>query len=379
MEDDFWKTVIRRRFGAAIDMLDNAMSACPDDLWCDRYQPPEWNDRDVVGFWYVAYHTLFFLDYYLSDSLERFAPPPPFTLDELDPAGIRPNGRIRSRSSKPISSTAAPSCRQRSNRSPGSKPSRGAALDRSRAASWNRCCIDAPRAASCGPTEPSSAPGSRHGPTVCPTGAGPAIGLAAVIPLRAGKPEQKRPRTAGARAAVYPGAIPASGPRNVRGWPRRGRGRTLRNAADCPPWRRGIASSRPWPGGRAASPGPACGPGPPAGGAPPKPRSAAVRATPNDAAAGRPRGRSRPAWDAPARCAPARATALQNVVHRAAQVEIHLAPGLIFEDDEQRGFPPVEPLFHRRQHLGGRTRGNQTVAGKGGKSTILFHIVILPG
>ena len=90
MEDDFWKTVIRRQFGAAIDMLDNAMSACPDDLWCDRYQPPEWNDRDVVGFWYVAYHTLFFLDYYLSDSLERFAPPPPFTLDELDPAGILP-------------------------------------------------------------------------------------------------------------------------------------------------------------------------------------------------------------------------------------------------------------------------------------------------
>jgi hypothetical protein len=68
--------------GAAIDMLENAIVACPDALWSDRTQRPE--------YWYVAYHTLFFLDYYHSESAEGFAPPAPFTLEELDPAGIIP-------------------------------------------------------------------------------------------------------------------------------------------------------------------------------------------------------------------------------------------------------------------------------------------------
>lgn len=70
------------QFGAAIDMLENAMLACPDELWGDRTRQPE--------FWYVAYHTLFFLDLYLTGSLDGFAPPAPFTLDELDPAGVLP-------------------------------------------------------------------------------------------------------------------------------------------------------------------------------------------------------------------------------------------------------------------------------------------------
>ena len=76
------KTIIGSQFGAAIDMLENAISACPDLLWSDRSRKPE--------FWYVVFHTLFFLDCYLSDSLEEFTPPPPFTRDELDPAGILP-------------------------------------------------------------------------------------------------------------------------------------------------------------------------------------------------------------------------------------------------------------------------------------------------
>ena len=44
-------------------------------------------------FWYIAYHTLFWLDLYLSGSVEGFAPPAPFTLDELDPAGLLPDRR----------------------------------------------------------------------------------------------------------------------------------------------------------------------------------------------------------------------------------------------------------------------------------------------
>ena len=80
--DNTWRTIIWQQFGAAIDMLENAVLSCPDDLWNDRSQRPE--------FWYVVFHTLFFLDLYLSDSDVGFAPPAPFTLDELDPAGLLP-------------------------------------------------------------------------------------------------------------------------------------------------------------------------------------------------------------------------------------------------------------------------------------------------
>ncbi len=78
----FWTTIIWQQFGAAIDMLENAMHKCPEELWSDRTQRLE--------FWYVVYHTLFWLDLYLSGSVEGFAPPVPFGLEELDPAGILP-------------------------------------------------------------------------------------------------------------------------------------------------------------------------------------------------------------------------------------------------------------------------------------------------
>ena len=73
---------LQQQFEAAIRMLENALLACPDELWADRSKQPE--------FWYLVYHTLFWLDLYLSDSVEGFAPPAPFTLDELDPAGPLP-------------------------------------------------------------------------------------------------------------------------------------------------------------------------------------------------------------------------------------------------------------------------------------------------
>lgn len=80
--DTTWRAVIWQQFGAAIDMLENALRACPNELWSDRSQRLE--------FWYIVYHSLFWLDLYLSGSVEGFAPPAPFTLDELDPAGLLP-------------------------------------------------------------------------------------------------------------------------------------------------------------------------------------------------------------------------------------------------------------------------------------------------
>jgi hypothetical protein len=88
--DGYWKEVLRRQFGAAIDMLENAIRACPDDLWSDQTKRPEWTSNDIVGVWYLAYHTLFYLDFYLSDSMEDFGPPVPFNRDVFDPAGLLP-------------------------------------------------------------------------------------------------------------------------------------------------------------------------------------------------------------------------------------------------------------------------------------------------
>ena len=77
-----WRSILWQQFGAAVDMLENAVVACPDELWGDRARQPE--------YWYIIYHTLFFLDFYLSDTAEGFAPPSPFGLEELDPAGVLP-------------------------------------------------------------------------------------------------------------------------------------------------------------------------------------------------------------------------------------------------------------------------------------------------
>ncbi len=82
MDIEILKNSIWRQIGASIDMLQNSIAAFPEDLWGDRSRQPEC--------WYVVFHTLFWLDYYSSDTNEGFAPPEPFTLDEMDPAGLLP-------------------------------------------------------------------------------------------------------------------------------------------------------------------------------------------------------------------------------------------------------------------------------------------------
>jgi hypothetical protein len=71
------KTGIWHQFGAAIDMFGEAINVCPDRLWTASL----WDDPDDARygqFWYVAYHTLSWLDLYLTGSREGFAPPAPF-------------------------------------------------------------------------------------------------------------------------------------------------------------------------------------------------------------------------------------------------------------------------------------------------------------
>lgn len=78
-----WKQIIRSQFGAAIDMLENAITTCPENIWND-------GTREFTSYWYMTFHTLFWLDYYLTADQKSFSPPEPFTLDEFDPAGIIP-------------------------------------------------------------------------------------------------------------------------------------------------------------------------------------------------------------------------------------------------------------------------------------------------
>jgi hypothetical protein len=75
--DTMLKTSLWQQFGASIDTLDEAISACPDSLWAAVL----WKDEDDVRygqFWFVAYHTLFWLDLFLTGSMEGFTPPLPF-------------------------------------------------------------------------------------------------------------------------------------------------------------------------------------------------------------------------------------------------------------------------------------------------------------
>jgi hypothetical protein len=59
------------QFGASIDMLENAISLWPDAYWDSQKR-----------FFYIAYHTLVFLDYYLTTTPENFKSSLPFTLTD---------------------------------------------------------------------------------------------------------------------------------------------------------------------------------------------------------------------------------------------------------------------------------------------------------
>lgn len=88
--DTTLKTGLWQQFGAAIDFLSMTMRACPDRLWrASLWQTPD-KQPEFAQFWYVAYHTLFWLDLYLTGAEEGFIPPHPFTLIEQDEHGPLP-------------------------------------------------------------------------------------------------------------------------------------------------------------------------------------------------------------------------------------------------------------------------------------------------
>ena len=68
-----FKETLWKQFGACIDMLENAIVMCPDELWDTKEQ-----------FWYSSYHCLFFLDYYLTIDPAKYVSPKPFTNSEFE-------------------------------------------------------------------------------------------------------------------------------------------------------------------------------------------------------------------------------------------------------------------------------------------------------
>jgi len=68
---DSIKQSLWANFGAAIDMLNNAIALCPDELW-----------EKEEKFYYMAYHATIFLDYYLSVPVTDFRPMLPYTIIE---------------------------------------------------------------------------------------------------------------------------------------------------------------------------------------------------------------------------------------------------------------------------------------------------------
>ncbi len=67
-QEDLWK-----QFGAGLDMLTDSIQTCPDAIW-----------QVDQRFSQLAYHTLFFLDYYLTKEPVGFSQPDQFSYSEFD-------------------------------------------------------------------------------------------------------------------------------------------------------------------------------------------------------------------------------------------------------------------------------------------------------
>jgi len=92
------KEMLWRQFGTAIDSLRDALRGCPEELWKRQLwedEPGQWVAAGFSAFWYLGYHTLFWLDLYLTGAEEGFAPPAPFDLVEMQEGEVLPRTYTR--------------------------------------------------------------------------------------------------------------------------------------------------------------------------------------------------------------------------------------------------------------------------------------------
>jgi hypothetical protein len=67
------KEMLWRQFAIAIDSFGDALKNCPDELWEKQLwadEPDQWVAAGFSKFWYLGYHTLFWLDLYLTGAEE---------------------------------------------------------------------------------------------------------------------------------------------------------------------------------------------------------------------------------------------------------------------------------------------------------------------
>jgi len=83
MNHDRWIEMLKGQWLAGLDTLENAIKACPVELFNDRTRRYQ--------IWYWVSHTVFWADYYLTADADSFRPPEPFGLEELDPDGVMPD------------------------------------------------------------------------------------------------------------------------------------------------------------------------------------------------------------------------------------------------------------------------------------------------
>jgi hypothetical protein len=71
--DTIFKDCLCKNFLAAIDMFKSVVGLCPDVLW-----------EHEKKFFYLTYHTIIFLDYYLSSPVKEFSPLLDYTIRNAD-------------------------------------------------------------------------------------------------------------------------------------------------------------------------------------------------------------------------------------------------------------------------------------------------------
>ncbi len=73
-----WSTAIWQQFGAAINMLENDVRACPEQLWREAIYSDPTGAPEYSQFWFIVFHTLKWLDIYLSAIEPGYEIPAPF-------------------------------------------------------------------------------------------------------------------------------------------------------------------------------------------------------------------------------------------------------------------------------------------------------------
>ena len=90
--------ILWRQFTVTIDSFRQALSNCPDELWEKQLwadEPDQWVAKGFSAYWYFCYHTLFWLDPYLTGAEEGFTPPAPFDLVGMEPNEVLPRNYTR--------------------------------------------------------------------------------------------------------------------------------------------------------------------------------------------------------------------------------------------------------------------------------------------